>query len=158
MEQDLKELLSVLNAHGVKYLVVGGYAFGVHAEPRATKDLDIFIRADEENSVAEFRALAQFGAPLAGYSPADFNDGKSWFQMGQPPYRIDILQQIDSVDFDDAWKDRVETLIEGEIAAPVISREHLIRNKLACGRPRDLLDVDEIRQAEADSRGGKAKA
>ena len=74
MPKDLKELLSAFHDHGVKYLVVGGYAFGVHAEPRATKDLDLFIRADKENSEAVFRALAQYGAPLAGLSPADFLD------------------------------------------------------------------------------------
>jgi hypothetical protein len=147
MDQDLKELLSALNAHKAKYLVVGGYAIGVYAEPRATKDLDIFIKADRENGEAVFRALAAYGAPLAGYTPADFNDGGSWFQMGQPPLRIDILQRIDGVDFDEAWSRRVEAMIDGELPVHVISREHLIQNKLACGRPRDLLDVEELRAA-----------
>jgi hypothetical protein len=151
MAQDLKELLSALNAHKVKYLVVGGYAVGVHAEPRATKDLDVFIKTDTQNSEAVFRALAAYGAPLTGYTPADFNDGGSWFQMGQPPFRIDILQRIDNVDFDEAWDSRVETIIDGDLPAHVISREHLIQNKLACGRPRDLLDVEELRQAAADN-------
>jgi hypothetical protein len=151
MAQDLKELLSALNDHNVKYLVVGGYAVGVYAEPRATKDLDVFIRADTQNSEAVFRALSAYGAPLAGYTPADFNDGGSWFQMGQPPFRIDILQHIDSIDFDEAWDDRVETIIDGDLPAHVISREHLIQNKLACGRPRDLLDVEELRQAAVDN-------
>jgi len=152
MARDLKELLSALNAHDVKYLVVGGYAIGIHAEPRATKDLDIFIKADRANSEAVFRALAAYGAPLAGYSPADFNDGGSWFQMGQPPHRIDILQHIDDVNFDEAWPNRVETIIDGEVPAHVISRNDLIRNKLKCGRPRDLLDVEELRQAERNIR------
>jgi hypothetical protein len=75
MPKDLKELLSAFNDHAVKYLIVGGYAFGVHAEPRANKDLDLFIRPDEENSQALFRALAQYGALLGGLSPADFMDG-----------------------------------------------------------------------------------
>jgi hypothetical protein len=152
MAQDLKELLSALNAHHVKYLVVGGYAVGVYAEPRATKDLDIFIKADDLNSEAVFRALAAYGAPLAGYTPADFNDGGSWFQMGQPPHRIDILQHIDSVDFDEAWANRVETVIDGEVPAHVISRDDLIRNKLHVGRPRDLLDVAELREAATHNR------
>jgi Nucleotidyl transferase of unknown function (DUF2204) len=154
MDQDLKELLSALNAQNVKYLVVGGYAVGVHAEPRATKDLDIFIKADQENGEAVFRALAAYGAPLAGYSVADFSDGGSWFQMGQPPLRIDILQQIDGVDFDEAWERRVETKIDGELPVHVISMDDLIRNKLACGRPRDLLDVEELRHAAATDRAG----
>ncbi|MGA7525147.1 MAG: nucleotidyl transferase AbiEii/AbiGii toxin family protein [Acidobacteriaceae bacterium] len=140
----MKELLRVLNARGVKFLVVGGYAFGAYAEPRATKDLDIFIRSDEENSEAIFRALADFGAPLHNFSPTDFRDG-SCFQIGSPPARIDILQQIDGITFDEAWKNRVEANIEGETRVAVISREDLIRNKLASGREQDLLDVKKLR-------------
>lgn len=146
MPIDLKELLRAFNDHAVKYLIVGGYAFGVHAEPRATKDLDIFIRPDEENSKAVFRALAQYGAALDGLSPADFMDG-STFQMGQPPARIDILQRIDGVTFDEAWKNRVEGLIDNEIRTSVISREDLIRNKLACARDQDILDAKKLRAA-----------
>src|SRR5215475_15143901 len=120
MPDDLKELLRAFNDHEVKYLIVGGYAFGVHAEPRATKDLDIFIRSDEENSKAVFRALAQYGAPLEGLSPSDFMDG-STFQIGQPPARVDILQQIDGLTFDEAWRNRIEGLIDGELQINVIS-------------------------------------
>lgn len=101
MPEDLKELLGVFNDHKVEYLIVGGYAYGVHAEPRATKDLDVFIRSDEENSQAVFRALAEFEAPLEGLSPADFMDG-STFQIGQPPATVDLLQCIDGVSFEEA--------------------------------------------------------
>ena len=146
MPSDLKELLSAFNDHNVKYLVVGGYALGVHAEPRATKDLDIFIRSDRENSEAVFRALAQYGAPLDGLSPADFQDG-TVFQIGQPPARIDILQRIDGVTFDEAWEHRIEGEVDGEISAIVISKDDLIRNKLASGREQDLLDVKKLRGA-----------
>lgn len=148
MPADLHELLRALNAHDVKFLVVGGYAFGAYTEPRATKDLDIFIRSDEENSEAVYRALADFGAPLQNFSPADFRDG-SCFQIGSPPGRIDILQQIDGVTFDEAWGNRVEAAIEGEIRVAVISREDLIRNKLASGREQDLLDVKKLRDSAA---------
>jgi predicted nucleotidyltransferase len=146
MPTDLKELLRALNAHGVKFLVVGGYAFGAYTEPRATKDLDIFIRSDEENSEAVYRALAEFGAPLDNFSAADFRDG-SCFQIGSPPGRIDILQQIDGITFDEAWKNRVGATIEGEVTVAVISREDLIRNKLASGREQDLLDVKKLRDS-----------
>lgn len=84
MPTDLKDFLRAFNNHGVKYLVVGGYAYGVYAEPRATKDLDIFISSDEGNSRAVFEALEQFGAPMDGLSTADFKDG-STFQIGRPP-------------------------------------------------------------------------
>lgn len=149
MPEDLKELLRAFNDHGVKYLIVGGYAFGVHAEPRATKDLDIFIRSDEENSTAVFRALAQYGAPLEGLTPVDFADGTT-FQIGQPPARIDILQSIDGVSFDAAWENRIEGVIDGQIPAAVISRDDLIRNKLATGREQDILDVKRLRTARPD--------
>jgi hypothetical protein len=146
MTEDLKELLRAFNAHAVKYLVVGGYAYGVHAEPRATKDLDLFIRSDEENSKAVYRALAQYGAPLDGLTPADFRDG-TVFQIGQPPARIDILQRIDGVSFEEAWEHRVEGQIDGEIRTCVISKDDLIRNKLASGREQDILDVKKLQAA-----------
>src|SRR5215471_13000752 len=117
MPRDLKELLRPLNDHAVNYLIVGGYAFGVHAEPRATKGLHIFIRTDDENSKAVFRALAQYGAPLGSLTPSDFMDGTT-FQIGQPPARIDILQRIDGVSFDETWVNRVEGLIDGESELP----------------------------------------
>lgn len=144
MPDDLKELLRAFNDQGVKYLIVGGYAFGVHAEPRATKGLDIFIRCDEENSKAVFRALAQYRASLDNLSPSDFRDGTT-FQMGQPPARIDILQHIDGVTFDEAWSNRIEGVIDGQVRAAVISRDDLIRNKLATGREQDALDVKTLR-------------
>jgi hypothetical protein len=146
MPEDLKELLRAFNDHAVKYLIVGGYAFGVHAEPRATKDLDIFIRSDEENSKAVLRALAQYGAPLGDLTPSDFMDGTT-FQIGQPPTRIDILQHIDGVTFNEAWENRIEGLVDGRIKAAVISRGDLIRNKLAAGREQDILDVKKLRVA-----------
>ena len=144
MPKDLKELLRAFNDHGVRYLVVGGYAFGVHAEPRATKDLDLFIASNKENSEAVYRALAQYGAPLAGLSPTDFQDG-TVFQIGQPPARIDLLQHIDGVSFDEAWENRIEGLLDGEIRTVVISKDDLIRNKLASGREQDVLDVKKLR-------------
>ena len=147
MPKDLKELLRAFNDHGVKYLIVGGYAFGVHAEPRATKDLDIFIRSDEENSKAVFRALAQYGAPLEGLTPSDFMDGTT-FQIGQPPARIDILQHIDGISFDEAWENRIEGVIDDQTRAIVISRDDLIRNKLATGREQDILDAKTLRAAK----------
>jgi hypothetical protein len=146
MPKDLKELLRVFNEHGVKYLVVGGYAFGVYAEPRATKDLDLLIRSDEANSAAVYRALTQYGAPLDGLSPQDFVDGSA-FQIGQPPARVDILQHIDGVTFDEAWQNRIEGLLDGEVKVNVISKDDLIRNKLASGREQDLLDAKKLRAA-----------
>jgi|SRR5579863_2059663 len=152
LHKDLRDVLLAFNAHKVRYLVVGGYAFGVHAEPRATNDLDLFIRTDAANCRAAFEALAEFGAPLAGMTFADFSDGTT-FQMGQPPARVDIIQRIDGVTFDQAWENRVEGEIDGDIPATVISREDLIQNKLAVGRLQDLADVEALRAAERAAKG-----
>jgi hypothetical protein len=148
MLKDHREILLKLNAHDVKYLVIGGHAVGIHAEPRGTKDLDIFIKADEENSKAVFAALADFGAPLRNMTPADFNDKPtSVFQMGVPPARIDILQGIAGVSFDEAWDARVEGFLDKDTPGHIISRQHLIQNKLASGRHQDLADVDALRES-----------
>ncbi|SRR5579883_1380906 len=82
--QDFKELLSAFNEHRVKYLIVGGYAVAVHAQPRATKDLDIFIEPSPDNAKAVFAALAEFGAPLTDLRRRDFTDPNIFFRMGTP--------------------------------------------------------------------------
>jgi predicted nucleotidyltransferase len=147
LPNDLRELLLAFNAHGVEYLLVGGYAVGIHAEPRATKDLELFVRPEVANRAIVYRALVAYGPPLTGVTPGDFcNDPNSIFQIGQSPLRIDILQHIDGVTFDEAWSGRTEAHIDG-IAVQVISAEDLIRNKLASGRLQDLADAEAVRVA-----------
>jgi hypothetical protein len=146
MSIDLIELLRAFNANAVKYIIVGAYAFGVHAEPRATKGLDLFIRWDEGNIQAIFRALVQCGAVLGVLTPGDFKDD-TVIQFGQRPARIDIMRDIDGIDFDEAWESRVEGLLDGDTPAHVISREHLIQNKLAVGRHQDLADAKKLRES-----------
>ena len=149
MYPDFKELLSVLNAHRVKYLVVGAYAVSIHAQPRATKDLDILVKADAENAQAVFAALAQFGAPLEGLTAADFAEQGPFLRMGREPVGVDIFTAIPGVEFDAAWERRVEDVIDpaSGLKTSFISREDLIAGKLASGRPQDLADVDAIRKA-----------
>jgi len=144
---DLKELLESFNENGVEYLVIGGHAVGVHAQPRATKDLDVFIRSSKENSEAVFRALAAYGAPLGNVTPELFRDGSTAFQIGIEPSRIDILQAIDGVSFDEAWPTRVQAELEGGMAANFPLREILIQNKLASGRHQYLADVEAMQDA-----------
>lgn len=147
MLKDQRDLLTIFNSHGVKYLVIGAHAVGIHAEPRGTKDLDVFIKADEENSKAVFAALKEYGAPLSEMSAADFNDRpSSVFQIGVEPSRVDILQGIAGVTFDEAWTQRVEKLLDEDTPAHVISMEHLIQNKIASGRHQDLADVEKLRE------------
>ena len=151
MTKDMKDLLSVFNANGVDYLVIGGYAYGVHLEPRTSKDLYLFIRSTDANAKAVFDALVQFGAPMTGMSPADFQDG-TIFQLGIEPERVGIVQRIDGVTFEEAWEHRIKSKIDGEVQASVISRDDLIRNKLASGRDQDLLDVKKLRAVERTER------
>src|SRR5579862_8824825 len=110
--QDFKELLSAFNENRVKYLIVGGYAVAIHAQPRATKDLDIFIQPSAENAKAVFAALTKFGAPLDDLRPEHFTDPNIFFRMGTPPQMVEILPRITGVEFDQAWEHRIEAVID----------------------------------------------
>lgn len=147
MFQDFNELLSAFNAHGVRYLIVGGYAVSLHAQPRATKDLDLLVPPDTANAEAVYAALARFGAPLDGLSPSDFTEPDSFFRMGKPPVMVDILPNISGVDFDAAWQRRVDVQIADGLTVPFISRQDLLQAKLAAGRPQDLADAASLRAA-----------
>jgi hypothetical protein len=150
MFPDFKELLRSFHAHGVKYLIVGGYAVSFHAQPRATKDLDIFIKADSENASAAYAALSAFGAPMEEITVEDLASPARFIRFGHPPVAVDILCAIDGVDFDIAWPRRIEGVIDKATGdtAYFISKDDLISSKLAAGRARDLLDVEDIREAE----------
>src|SRR5215475_13169679 len=97
---EFKELLCIFNAHNVKYLIVGGYAVGFHAQPRATKDLDILVKPDPENAKALYEALGEFGAPLEGLTVADFAEPGEFFRIGREPVMVDLLPEIAGVEFD----------------------------------------------------------
>jgi len=150
MYPDFKEVLSVLNAHRVRYLVVGAYAVSIHPQPRATKDLDILVKTDADNAKAVFAALAEFGAPPPGLTPADFT-ARTVFSNGGEPVGVDIFTAIPGVEFDAAWPRRLEHIIDqaSGLKASFICRDDLIAAKLASGRPQDLADVDAIRKAAA---------
>jgi hypothetical protein len=155
MYQDYKDLLSAFHAHGVRYLIVGGYAVIFHAQPRFTKDIDLFIKADPANAQAIYAALAAFGAPLDGIRAEEFAERGSFFRFGRDPRGFDILPDIPGVDFENAWERRVEGVIDPKVGlmAYFISAPDLIVSKLAAGRPQDLADAEAIRKAtEAQKR------
>ena len=102
MFPDFKELLQSFHAHRVKYLIVGGYAVSFHAQPRVTKDLDLFIQTSGENARAVYAALASCGVPLEGIRVEDFADPSKFIRFGRAPVAIDILSSIDGVNFDEA--------------------------------------------------------
>jgi hypothetical protein len=154
MFKNFVELLSALNAKRVRYLIVGGYAVIFHAQPRATKDLDILIRADPRNAVAVYAALQEFGAPVRSFGPSDFTQPGFFFRIGRPPQAVDILLDISGIDFDDAWAHRVRRVVDPEtgLKANIISADDLIAAKLASGRPQDLADVAALREADEAGR------
>lgn len=146
MNSDFKDLLSIFNAYRVRYLIIGGYAVMKYSEPRYTKDLDLWVDTERANAKAVFEALRDFGAPLIDMTEDDFAHEGYFYQMGRPPVRVDILMSVSGLTFGEAWKNRVETDIEGLIV-PFISKQDLIQSKLATGRPQDLLDVESLSKA-----------
>ena len=140
---DFADLFAALNAARADYLLVGAHALAVHGVIRGTKDLNVWVRPSADNAPRVYRAIASFGAPLAGVTVDDFSKPGIVFQIGVPPVRIDLTTVIDGVAFEDAWGARVSTMFEGQPIA-VLSREHLIANKRATGRPQDLVDVERL--------------
>jgi len=143
LNPDFREMLSALSDAGAEYLIVGAYALAVHGVPRATGDLDFWIRATPDNAERVLAALAAFGAPTADLSTDDLLAPDRVIQLGYPPVRIDLLTSIDGVGFDEAWPARLETTVAGQ-RVNVIGRDDLIRNKRSVGRPRDLADIEEL--------------
>ena len=143
MNPDFLDMLSALSAEDVEFLLVGAYALSVHGHPRATGDLDLWVRNHPVNASRVYRALAKFGAPIGKLKESDFCNDDLVFQIGVVPNRIDILTHVDGLNFEEAWKDREKVEIEGQ-QIPVISKANLIRNKRATGRARDRLDAQML--------------
>jgi DNA mismatch repair protein MutH len=143
MNRDFVEMLSALCEAKAEFLVIGAHALAVHGRPRATGDLDLWIRPTSENASRVWAALGKFGAPLGELKQDDLQTSDLVYQIGIPPKRIDVLTSISGVTFEDAWVHRVLTRI-GDLTVPVLGKAELIRNKRAVGRPRDLLDVSEL--------------
>ena len=144
LSRDFKEFAELLNANGVEYLVVGGYALAVHGQPRYTGDLDLWLRVTPGNVERVLRALADFGFGSVGLSAADFMQPEAVIQLGYPPGRIDLLTHVDGVDFDACFAKRIEVSVVG-VVLPVIGLEDFKSNKRASGRAKDLADLEALR-------------
>jgi len=145
IEKDFKEFIELLNKNSVRYLIVGGYAFAFHAEPRFTKDIDFFVDGSEENAERLLNALAGFGFKNIGLAKDDFIKSGDILQLGVPPVRIDLMNSVTGLDFSTAWENRV-TGSYGDIPAFFVSKADLIRNKMAVGRKQDLSDIDRLQR------------
>ncbi len=140
LNRDFRDLFAALNEAGARYLLVGGYAVAFHAQPRFTKDLDVWTEPSPGNASGVLDALRRFGAPLHDLTASDLERPGTVFQIGVPPNRIDIVTAIDGVDFAEAWPERAETTY-GDQLVPVIGKRQLAKNKRASARPQDLLDL-----------------
>jgi len=146
MNSDFKDLLKAFNDAGVRYLVVGGWAYIEHVEPRYTKDLDVWIERSPENAQTVLAALKEFGAPLKDLSIDDLTDAGTFYQIGLPPSRIDIITQLEEMDFADCWERRKSVQL-GDLLIEYISAADLLINKERTGRLQDRADVEHLRQS-----------
>ena len=145
LNEDYKEMLQNLLDQKVEFLVVGAYALAAHGFPRATGDIDIWIKPDQKNSKKVYKALARFGAPINEIREDEFSQPGLIFQIGVVPRRIDIITKIDAVEFDEADSDKIFVDID-DLQIPVLSIDKLIKNKMATGREKDLLDAKLLKK------------
>jgi len=140
---DFKEFLRFLNENRVRYLLVGGYAVGLHGYPCYTKDLDIWVEASQENAERVIKAIEDFGFASLELTPQDFLEPGVFVQIGYPPVRIDLLTQPSGVVFAECYENREQIEVDG-LTIPVIGLEDLRKNKKASGRSQDLADLEKL--------------
>ena len=149
MNQDFRDLLAEFNARQVEFLLVGAHALAAHGHVRATQDLDVWVRPSPETAKRVIEALRAFGAPLHDLTEKDLSTPGLIFQIGVEPIRIDVLTVIDGVQFDEAWAERMISKFADQPVA-VLSKEHLIKNKLASARTQDLADIEALKRKDRD--------
>ena len=145
LHEDFRDLLVLFADAGVEFVIVGAYALALHGAPRASGDIDLFVRPTPGNAACVFAALARFGASLeaAGVTADDFARPGLVYQIGLPPRRVDVLTEISGVTFDEVWESRLTADIDGR-SIGFIGRAALLRNKRAAGRPQDLADAARL--------------
>ncbi|MBM3121189.1 MAG: hypothetical protein FJZ97_03255 [Chloroflexi bacterium] len=143
LNQDFREFIASLNASGVHYLVVGGYAVALHGHPRYTKDIDVWLEATPDNAARVIDALDAFGFASLGLTQADFLAPDQIIQLGFPPNRIDLLTSLSGVDFADSYPARVQVDIDG-LPVDFIDLENLKKNKRAAARAQDIADLENL--------------
>lgn len=143
LDSNFREFIQSLNANGVKYLVVGGFAVAYHGYPRYTKDIDFWIWASPENAPLMLEAIRDFGFGTLGLTEADFLNSANIVQIGQEPNRIDLILDLEGLDFEECFQQRVEAVFEG-VPIHFIDLNNLIKSKQVAGRRKDLADVEEL--------------
>jgi hypothetical protein len=147
VEKDYRDFLKLLGVKKAKYLIVGGYAYSFHAEPRYTNDIDILVEATEENGAKVVAAITEFWGMKPEIEPSDFLRRDMIVQLRFEPVRIDIITSSSGIEFRSAWENRIKAKY-GNIDVFFISLEDLIKNKRAVGRDRDLLDAKYLERVK----------
>jgi hypothetical protein len=142
---DFKDLFSIFNIESVEYLIVGAHAVIFYAEPRYTKDLDIWVNPTHENARRLWQALGSFGAPLDNLNIGDFTNEDLIYQIGVEPNRIDILMGVAGVEFDEAYRKAAQSTY-GDVPIKILSKSDLIKSKKSVGRKQDLLDIERLEE------------
>ena len=142
--QDFKEFIELLIKNRAEYLIVGGYAVGIHGHPRYTGDLDIWLNPSPENAELILKSVNEFGFSSFKLSVEDFTKPGKVIQLGYPPLRIDLLTEIDGVVFKDCFENRKEVIIDN-LKFNFIGYNDLLKNKKESGRPRDIDDIDNLK-------------
>ena len=142
-EKDYEEFLKLLNKHDVKYCIVGAFALAFHAEPRYTKDIDIWVQASAQNAKKLLLVLEEFGFGSLSLNTEDFSTKGNIIQLGYEPVRIDIITSIQDLDFNEIWQNRVQGSY-GRQTVNFIDRENLIKSKKISNRPQDKVDLAKL--------------
>lgn len=143
LDKNFKEFIELLNEHKVSYLIVGGYAVNFHGYPRYTRDIDFWIWLSEENIEKLIASLKQFGFGSLDLSIADFKNPENIIQLGYEPYRIDIIVDVDGVNFEECYERRIEAELDG-VAVKFLSLTDLIQSKKSGQRLQDLADAEQL--------------
>ena len=143
LNPDFKEFVKLLIENKVEYLIVGGYAVGIHGYPRYTGDLDIWINNTTENAQRTLNCVKSFGFSSYNLSVSDFTKQGNIIQLGYPPVRIDIINQVDGVDFTKCFKNKKDVNVE-DLTLYFIGYEDLLTNKRKTARPRDIDDIENL--------------
>jgi predicted nucleotidyltransferase len=145
LNADLREFIELLNSRGVEYVIVGAHSLAFHARPRYTGDLDILVRPSPENGAKLVSLLRDFGFAKGDLAESDFTVPEQMIQLGRAPNRIDLLTSISGVTVEDAFSTRMLAELEG-LPVFVLSKEALILNKRAVGRPQDMADLESLEE------------
>jgi len=143
LNPDFKEFFQLLNANGVRYLIIGGYAVAYHGHPRYTKDIDIWVWVNPENAARVVKTLGDFGFESLGLEAKDFLETDTIIQLGYAPNRIDLIMGVPGVDFEESFAVKEEEEIDG-VKLNFIDLENLKKSKRASGRLQDLADIENL--------------